>query len=117
MVCCGRVSKNKNTIVPENEIVESYVEGVDGFVEIEYLQADLLRVKGCESGHIYLFSDFVQTVIDANDASCLFDRYPGLFNEVVKIGTQSGYSESELESPFNKSADSTGDGQVHEISE
>lgn len=97
MPCCNKIRKKKIVIGPERNIVEFYKEGQDGWATINYLDENVLRIKGCKSGHIYLFGGYGQYKIDSNDADCLFDSKPGLFEEVVEYAIASDISASEIE--------------------
>ena len=84
MVCCqNRIARKKKVAHPVKNIVAGYSEGQDGFVTLRYLQNELRRIKGCQSRHIFLFSDSREYKVDANDAMCLLDVYPNLFEEVI----------------------------------
>ena len=84
MYCCGKsVSKKKKIIRPQKAVfVRDYIEGQDGFKVLEYKQADLMRLKGCKSRHIYMFENFGKYKIDANDANCILDLHSSVFSEV-----------------------------------
>lgn len=95
MACCGKVKRTKKTVVLVSESAISYVEGQDGYITVNYLDSEQIRIKGCKSRHVYLFADYGQYKIDSNDASCLFDSKPGLFEEVIEDATASDNCESE----------------------
>lgn len=120
MACCSKVVKRKKkTIVPDYGVVSLsiYKECSDGTLKLKYLEKEQSRFKGCKTGHVYLFANNVETVIDVNDGKCLLDKYPDRFCEVVEFSVQSNNSESKSKPKDNKSRDSEGDGQVHETSE
>ena len=109
MACCSKTKRIKKTVVPVSKSVISYVEGQDGYVTINYLDSEQIRIKGCKSRHIYLFANYGQYKIDSNDASCLFDSKPGLFEEVIEDATESDNRKSEDYSETSESEDYSGD--------
>lgn len=118
MACCAKkMTKKKNTIKPSNNIVvSSYKEGDDGFVTLEYLQEDVLRIKGCKTKHVFLFANFGKYKVDKNDAVCLLEKHPSRFNE-VKISVKSDNRKSKRKSPKNPAGTNEGDEALHESGE
>lgn len=87
MACCGqRITKKKNRIVPEVEMVDGgYIEGESGFVKVSYNGDLTIKVNGCKTGNRYLFGKGSVRLVDYEDVQCLFDLMPGVFQEVVEV--------------------------------
>lgn len=73
MACssCGKKkSKTKPTVYSgaSLSVKSGYTEGQSGYVKIVYLGQSILRIRGKETGHRYVFGVAAERVIDSNDA-------------------------------------------------
>lgn len=107
---CKDRSKKRKVILPKEKVIDSYNEGDDGWAEVEYIGKSLLRIRGCESRHIFLFNAGDVREVDVNDALCLDDR------EDFKI-VESEESETKIEQEEDTQTSYKTDDQVHEESE
>lgn len=118
MSCCGKsVNKKRKIIRPQKAVfVKGYIEGQDGFKVLEYKKADLMRVKGCKSRHIYMFENFGKYKMDTNDADCILSLHSSIFNE-VKDGVKSGGRKNNSRSKKDSSKPDKSNESVHDSGE
>ena len=117
-MACSSCGKQKNRIFPvysKKTTDDSYIENQDGVTNVLYTGEHVLRVRGCASGHVYMFGPGKGSKIDVNDFVCIKERFGDRFEEANDTKTDIGASK--LESTESTEGISEGDGSVYTDSE